>query len=60
MLFTWFGDKRYFRPEDASLGGFIFLVALDIIDIMLMQTEDTLSAGLQSEYKIDRHMNPLL
>ncbi len=40
------------------MGGFIFLAALDIIEIMLMQTEETFKAGDQSEYKIDKQMKP--
>jgi hypothetical protein len=48
------------KPGEASLGGLIFFAALYIIGIMLMHTDETLRAGLQSEYKVERQRNPLL
>ena len=42
----------------SSLGGFLFSVADESIEMMLMQTLLVFSAGVQSESNVLRQMNP--
>ena len=52
------GPVYFLAENSASPCGFFFSLALDNIDNILRQTEDTLKAGDHSLYKIERQINP--
>ena len=57
---TCFGDLPLIQATAYwSFSGFYFFSALDIIEIILIQTEDTLRAGDHSLCRIDKQMKPL-
>ncbi len=56
---TFLGDFPFINiTAYESLAGLYFLVALESIDIILIQTEEVFKAGDQSEYKVDKQIYP--